>query len=87
MEEIKVRAKCIHKMDKDISKIYNYTISKLIRKSIDEFKNHEDCDIFKRHLSLKGLWVVLREIHSLNSSSTNSLINKIEAFQQYAGIK
>ena len=74
-------------MEENRSKMYAYIISKLSRESMIEFKHHTDYDLVKGSLSPLGLWIVLREVHSLNTSSTNTLINKREAFQQYAATK
>ena len=87
MGEVKARAKTIRTMEDNRSKLYAYIISKLSRESLDEYKHHADYDLVKGSLSPLGLWIVLREVHSLNTSSTNTLINKREAFQQYASTK
>ena len=87
MGEIKARAKTIRMMEDNRSKMYAYMLSKISRESMDEYKHHEDYDLVKNSLSPLGLWIILREIHSLNTLSTNTLINKREAFQQYASTK
>lgn len=87
MGEVKARAKTIRTMEDNRSNIYAYMISKLIRESMDEYKHHVKYDLFREIMCPLGLWIILTEIHSLNTSSTNSLINKRYAFQQYASIK
>ena len=69
------------------SKLYVYIISKLSRALMDEYKHHHEYALVSDDLSPLGLWIILKEIHILNTSSTNTLINKREAFQQYAATK
>ena len=64
--------------------MYSYIISKLSKESLDELKHHEDHDLISENLSLKGLWVVLGEIHALNISSGNQVVLKKEAFNAFA---
>lgn len=71
-------------MEEDRSKLYAYIISKLNRESMDKFKHHPHYNLVQESLSPLGLLIFLKEIHSLNTPSTNTLINKREAFQQYA---
>ena len=85
--EIKARQKVVRQMKDDRTKIYAYILSKLSKESIDEFKHHKDYQMVKGDLSVLGLWVVLREIHAINNSSTNLLILKREAFKKYATCK
>ena len=85
--KVKARAKVIRTMADDRSKLYAYILSKLSRESMDEFKHHEEYDLVSQALSPLGLWIILKEVHSLNSTSTNCIINKREAFQQYASTK
>ena len=87
MGEVKARAKKVRQMREDRSKMYAYVLSKLSKESLDEFKHHEDYALVHDNLSLKGLWIVLREVHAANNSSTNLLILKHEAFQSYAKCK
>ena len=49
--------------------------------------HHEDYGLIQSAMSLKGLWIVLREIHAVNNSTTNLLILKKEAFEKYAACK
>ena len=74
--KVKARPKTIRIMEDERSKLYAYIISKLIRESMDEYKQHADYDLVRDSLSPLGLWIILKEAHSLNTSSTNSLINK-----------
>ena len=87
IEEVKARAKIIRQMKENRAKMYAYIISKLSKESLDEFKHHEDFELIKQNLSVLGLWVVLREIHAVNNSTTNLLILKKEAFEKYAACK
>lgn len=85
--EIKARQKVVRQIKDDQAKMYAYIVSKLSKESMDEFKHHEDYQTVKGDLSVFGLWVVLREIHAINNSSTNLLILKKEAFEKYATCK
>ena len=87
IEEIKARAKIIRQMKENRAKMYAYIILKLSKESLDEFKHHEDFELIKRNLSALGLWVMLREIHAVNNSTTNLLILKKEAFEKNAACK
>ena len=49
---------------------------------MDKYNHNEDYDLVKNSLSPLGLWIILRGIHSLNTLSTNTLINKREAFRE-----
>ena len=83
----KARAKAIREMNANRSKMYAYILSKLSNKSMDEIKHHEDYGLIQSAMSLKGLWIVLREIQASNSSTTNVLILKKEAYNTYASCK
>ena len=75
----KARAKQLREMKADRSKMYAYIVSKLSKESMDELKHHEEYEMIQDAMSLKGIWIVLREINSSNTSSTNVLILKKEA--------
>ena len=85
--EVKARAKAIRTMADDHRKMYAYILSKLSRESMDEFNHRQMYGDVSEALSPLGLWMILKEVHSLNSTSTNAIINKREAFQQYASTK
>ena len=74
--EVKARAKAIRTMADDRSKMYAYILSKLSWESMDEFKHHMMYKDVSEALSPLGLWIILKEVHSLNSTSTNAIINK-----------
>ena len=84
LDSQKTRAKQIREMKVSRSKMYACIISKLSRESMDEIKHHEDYEMEQTNMSLKGLWIVLREIHASNTSTTSVLILKKEAFNTYA---
>ena len=87
LEAEKARAKLIRSMEQDRSKMYSYIISKLSKESLDEYKHHQDYDLVSTHLSVKGLWVIFGGIHALNTSSSNQVVLKKEAFNAYVGCK
>lgn len=85
--EVKVRTKAIRKMADNRRKLYAYIIRKLSRESMDEYTHHPEYPLISDKLSPLGLWIILKEIHSLNNTLTDTLVNKREAFQQYAATK
>ena len=66
MGDVKACAKTIRTMEDDRSKLYAYILSKLSRESMDEYKHHTDYDLVRESLTPLGLWIILKEIHSLS---------------------
>lgn len=80
--KVKARSKAIRVMEDNTYKMYFYILNKLSRESWDKFKHHDDYDLVRGSHSPLGLLIILRKVHSLNKSSTNTIINKREEFQQ-----
>ena len=76
MDAQKARAKQIRAMEQDRTRMYSYILSKLSKESLDEYKHHEDYELVSTNLSVKGLWIILGEIHALNTSSSNQVVLK-----------
>ena len=87
LDEAKDKARKERAMVQDQPKMYAYILSKLSKESLDELKHHADYDTAHDEQSPKALWILLREIHATNTSTTNSLILKKEAFNQYTSCK
>ena len=83
LDEAKDKARRERAMLQDQPKMYAYILSKMSKESMDELKNHADYETAHSEQSPKALWILLREIHATNTSTTNSLILKKEAFNQY----
>ena len=87
LDEAKDKARRERAMLQDQPKMYAYILSKMSKESMDELKNHADYETAHVEQSPKVLWILLREIHATNTSTTNSLILKKEAFNQYTSCK
>ena len=87
IQDIKDRSNLIAKMESNRDNMFAYIESKLSKESLDEVKRHKDYDAAKREVDPLRLWLIVKELHMVTTSSRVEAVVKRKAWEEYAMCK
>lgn len=67
--------------------MFAYMESKLSKESLDEVKRHKDYEAVKEEVDPLGLWLIIKELHMVTTSSRVEAVVKRKAWEEYAMCK
>lgn len=83
-QDIKKRSEIVSKMMEDRPKLYAYIISKLSKESLDEVKQHQDYEQIDRDVDPLRLWMTIKSLHMVTTTSRVEGVVKRQAYVDYA---
>ena len=86
-EKIKARERIIEKLESDKDNLYGFIMSKLSDSSMDELKRHKDYDKINNKKDPLRLWMALKELHLVTTSSKVGAIVRLQASEDYARLR
>ena len=86
-EDIYARSKEINSMKRDRPRMYAYILSKLSKESFDEVKRLETYQAIQRSVDPLELWLAVKNVHVVTTSSRIEVVVKRKAFEEYAKCK
>eukprot|EP00557_Chaetoceros_sp_GSL56_P005694 CAMPEP_0176500028 /NCGR_PEP_ID=MMETSP0200_2-20121128/13286_1 /TAXON_ID=947934 /ORGANISM="Chaetoceros sp., Strain GSL56" /LENGTH=1532 /DNA_ID=CAMNT_0017898575 /DNA_START=170 /DNA_END=4768 /DNA_ORIENTATION=+ len=87
IQDIKERSNLIAKMENSRDNMFAYMESKLSKESLDEVKRHKDYETVKGDVDPLGLWMIIKELHMVTTSSRVEAVVKRKAWEEYAMCK
>jgi len=86
-QAIKERITLIAKMKSNRDNMFAYIESKLSKESLDEVKRHQDYENIKDEVDSLKLWLIVKELHMVTTSSRVEAVVKRKAWEEYAACK
>jgi hypothetical protein len=87
IQDIRERSTLIAKMDNNRDNMFAYMESKLSKESLDEVRRHKEYKQVKEDADPLGLWLMIKELHMVTTSSRVEAVVKRKAWEEYAMCK
>jgi hypothetical protein len=87
LQAVKERVALIARMKSNRESMYAYITSKLSKESLDEVKRHKNYDSFSETNDPLELWLAIKELHSVATTSKVEGVVKRKAWEEYAMCK
>jgi hypothetical protein len=88
IQDIKERSNLVAKMERNNKdNMFAYVESKLSKESLDEVKCHRDYEVVKNEVDPLKLWMIVKELHTVTTSSRVEAVVKRKTWEEYAMCK